>query len=175
MQIVDTIYELARTNKLIKGFRYAKPSEKGAGSDSYPLVWLDDPISGQTTSGPPNKLAVLRQTINVDFLGIPADDADVLAVQTAAYLTGLSFAEKLKDGLDSFTWLSLREYYDDNAAGIRFTFYLTGANPVNRCGDFFDPAKQFDVTPLLPKFLVNNPDGCAIFNDKGTLPNFTLE
>lgn len=178
MQIVDLLYDIARQHKLVKGFRYGKPSEKGAGSDTYPLVWVDDPFNGQTLSNAVVKLGIIRDSINVDFLGLPADDNDVLNVQKAAFMTALSFAEKIKStpgyGVDGFSYITLREYYDDAAAGVRFTFYVTGANPINLCGDFFDPNKELITASLLPDFTTKHPDGCAIFNDKDTLPNFRV-
>lgn len=172
MQIIDILYDLARQHKLIKGFKYGKPSEKGAGSDKYPLTWVDDPISGQT-SGPANgPLAIIRQTVNVDILGLPQDDSEVLTVQSTAYLIGLSYAEKIK--ATSFSWVTLRNYYDDDAAGVRFTYTVQGVNPINLCGDFFDPDKQLSIDELLPNFVADNPDGCAVFSDNKTLPNFSV-
>lgn len=178
MQIVNLFYEIARQHKLVKGFRYGKSYEKGAGSDIYPLVWLDDPILGQSAS--PN---TVRLTVNVDFLGIPKDDADVVAVQTAAYLVGLSFNEKIKelnaafatkDKTESFNFITLRNYYDDDAAGVRFTFTLIGPNPSDLCVDYFDPDKQLEKLKPLPEFKTDNPNGCAVFSDKPGLPNFEV-
>lgn len=178
MQIVDTFYDMARQHKLIKGFKYGKPSEKGAGTDLYPLTWVDDPINGQTVASATVKLGLIRQSVSVDILGLPADDNDVLAVQKAAYVVGLSYAEKLKEyagvTIDSFSWITLRDYYDDNAAGVRFTYYVNGANPINLCGDFFDPTKEFNKESLLPAFVADHPDGCAVFNNNKTLPNFRV-
>lgn len=178
MKILNIFYELARQHKRVKGFRYNKAYEKGAGNDSYPLVWVDDPITGQTLSA-----GVLRYTINVDFLGLPLEQVEdqVAAIQAQAFNTGLSFAERLRStkalsgfGLDGYNFVSLRNYYDDNAAGYRFTFYVVGPNPVDRCAEDFDEAKVMEGLKVLPDFLTDNPDGCAIFNDKKTLPNFSL-
>lgn len=178
MQIVNLFFELARQHLYIKGFRYGKTYEKGAGSDIYPLTWVDDPINGQSAND-----ATLRHIVNVDFLGIPKDNAEVEAVQSAAYLAGLSFKEKIrelnrkgdiKENVESFGYITLRDYYDDNAAGCRFTFTLIGPNPVNRCADYFDPAKKLDKSKPLPDFKTDNPNGCAVFNDKKGLPNFSI-
>lgn len=177
MQIVDFIYNLAREHKRIKGFVYGRAYNKGAGQDMYPLVWLDDPILG--TSEGDN---VIRYTLNIDVLGIPEDaPADTLTVQDAAFTAGLSIIEKIKQirytsgfSVDSFSFISLSDYYDDNAAGQRFTLSIKQANPVDRCADDFDPTKQFTSLKGLPSFLVANPDGCAIFSDVPTLPNFKI-
>lgn len=174
MEIVDFIYNLAREHKRIKGFAYGRTYEKGAGNDFYPLVWLDDPITGVSEGD-----NMIRYTLNIDVLGIPENDTEVLTVQDAAFSAALSIIEKIKQtrkttqiSLDSFSFISLRDYYDDNAAGHRFTVVLKQANPTDRCADDFDPDKQFGKLSGLPSFLVNNPEGCAVFSDVATLPNF---
>lgn len=175
MQIVNFFYELARQHKQIKGFIYGKSYEKGAANEAHPLLWLDDPIYGQSVN------QTLQYTVNVDILGIPENDEDVLDVQTAAFNAGLSIAEKIKQtrtqtgySIDGFSFVSLRDYYDNNAAGFRFTYTMVQANPVNRCAEDFDPSKQFPKVDALPDFKVENPDGCAIFSDKTGLPNFKI-
>lgn len=173
MEIVNIFYELARQHKQIKGFRYGKATDKGAGTDIYPLSWVDDPISGQAPTE-----AVLRYTVNVDILGVPEDDNDVQEVQGQAFLVGLSFREQFKAlaplgyRVESHSFISLRQYYDDNAAGYRFTYFIVGPNPINRCEINYDPNKQLTDINLLPDFKTENPNGCAVFNDKTGLPNF---
>lgn len=175
MQVVSLLYELSRQHKQIKGFVYGKGYEQGAANEAYPLVWLDDPVYGQSV----NK--VLRYTVNVDILGIPENEANVLDVQSSAFLVGLSFVEKIREmqavtgfGVDGFAFLSLRDYYDNNSAGFRFTYTLTQANPINRCGDFFDPQKEFVRAEAMPEFMVEHPGGCVVFNDKTGLPDFKI-
>lgn len=175
MQIVNFFYELARQHKQINGFFYGKAYEKGAANEAHPLIWLDDPIYGQNVN------QTLSYTCNVDILGIPEDDEDVLDVQTAAFNVGLTLSEKIKQvyqstgfKVDGFTFVSLRDYYDNNAAGYRFTYTIVQANPVNRCNDSFDPSKQFPKINALPDFKVENPDGCAVFSEKTGLPNFKI-
>lgn len=175
MQIVNLFYELARQHKQIKGFVYGKGYEKGAANRAHPLLWVDDPLYGQSVN------QVLQYTVNVDILGIPENDKDVISVQTAAFNVGLTLAEKIKKtqpktgfSVSGFTFLSLRDYYDDNAAGFRFTYTIVQANPADRCADEFDPQKQFPQVNALPDFEVSHPDGCAVFNDKTGLPNFKI-
>lgn len=176
MQIVNLFYELARQHKKINGFFYGKTYEKGAANEAHPLLWLDDPVYGQSVN------QTLQYTVNVDILGLPANDKEVLDVQTSAFNVGLSIAEKIKQAkeprgfsVDSFTFLSLRDYYDNNAAGYRFTYTLKAVNPVDRCADDFDPSKEFPKIDALPEFNLENPDGCAVFNNKNGLPNFKLK
>lgn len=176
MQIVNFFYELARQHKRIKGFTYNKAYQKGAGNSMYPLLWLDDPIAGQLVGA-----NVIRWTVNVDVLGLPGKDDEVTTVQAAAFDAGLSIIERIKNtrattgvGIDGFNFVSLRDYYDDGAAGYRFTMYLNQANPVNRCAEDFDPAKTFPAMAKLPDFNVDHPEGTAVFTDGRGLPNFTL-
>jgi hypothetical protein len=175
MQIVDLFYELARQHKLIRGFYYGKAYEKGAANEAYPLLWLDDPIYGQSVN------QAVQYTVNVDILGIPKDEKDTVNVQTEAFNTGLSIVEKIRQSriqtgysVGAFNFVSLRDYYDDNAAGFRFTYTVIHANPVNRCAEDFDPSKQFGKADALPHFEVDNPEGCAVFNDKPGLPDFKI-
>lgn len=182
MEIVNLFYELAQQHRQARGFVYGKAYEKGSGNDRYPLVWLDDPISGTAYNGTGEAGRVLQYTVNVDFLGIPDSAAQVLEVQGAAFDMGLAFFEKFKQtrgvtGISSsgFSFISLRDYYDDNAAGYRFTFTILQANTVDRCGDFFDPAKTFPAVKNLPDFTTEHPDGCAVFSDSDSLPNFRVQ
>jgi hypothetical protein len=178
MDIVNLFYELARQDKTARAFVYGKAYEKGSGNDLYPLVWLDDPILGNAfAAAEPGR--VIQYTANVDFLGIPVNDSEVLSVQSAAFEMGLAYFDKIKQtrpvtgfGGAGFAFVSLRDYYDDKAAGFRFTFTLNQANPIDRCKEFFDPAKTFPGISTLPDFATENPDGCAVFSDSNTLPNF---
>jgi hypothetical protein len=177
MQIVNFFYELAKQHEQVRGFRYGKPGDKGAGRDAYPLVWLDDPILGQATGTG----ATVQYTANVDFLGIPANEAEVPTVQAAMLLIGLDFVERIKQvrqtsgfSTERFSFITLRQYTDDDAAGVRFTFGINQANPVNRCAENFDPSKVFPTVQALPAFDVDAADGCAVFTDKKGLPNFTV-
>lgn len=174
MTVVNIFYELARTNKTVRGFQYKKAYEKGAGNDMYPLVWLDDPIIARSAP----RLEQIEYTANVDFLDIPETDADVERIQSEAQIIGLAFIERMREkytmlgSITAFNSITLRNYYDDNAAGQRFTFTLVLANPVDRCAEYFDESKVFDLKTGLPEFSVDHPSGCAIFSD--ILPKFDV-
>lgn len=172
MVIVNLFAELARKQKKINAFYYG--GQRGAGNSVYPLTWLDDPISGRSASA-----TAIAYTVNVDILGKPKTEAEIPAVQAEAFTVGLSYLEYIKNNItgvtvESFNFISLREYYDDDAAGFRFTFQIVQANPINLCLEYFDEEKQFTNVNTLPDFLVNNPTGCAVFTDSTALPNFEI-
>lgn len=176
MQIINFIYELAAQHKKIKSMYYGKAYEKGAGNHTYPFLWLDDPILGRSAGA-----SGIAWTLNIDLLGLPTGPADVQNVQAEAFTAGLALIQRIKDtfpahriSVDNYSFISLSEYYDDAAAGYRFTLQVTQANPLNICLEYFDPLKTFPVTSALPNFLVDNPTGCAVFSDSEALPNFEL-
>jgi hypothetical protein len=174
MQIVNFWYELARQNKAVKGFIYGRNGSKGAGNEFFPLTHLDDPILGQSSGD------TLRYTCNVDILGIPDDDTTVQEVQAATFEVGLSYWQKTKDikgafRMEGFSFITLSEYTDNDAAGHRFTYTVISANPINKCIEYYDPAKQFPTIDALPDFKTDNPEGCAVFSEKGGLPNFKID
>lgn len=153
---------MAEQHKAVRGFRYGKGYAKGGTGDGYPLVWVDDPVYMQSlgTQG-------VRYTINFDVLGIPTEEGEVLEVQRAAQGVALELLEEIKErreetGVrpDGFSGVSLRDYYDDGAAGWRVTAYFIEANPVERCGERFEPGKKL-------------PTGVCW--EKPGLPNFSLE
>lgn len=175
MLIVNLFHHLARTHKVMRGFRYDRIAKKGAGTDMYPLTWLDDPVL--CTAGG-QQLNVLTYTVNVDILAIPDEGNGVEGIQQAAILAGLEYRERIDDMLgyevEDFSFITLRDYTDDDAAGARFTFRMIGANFVDLCAEPFDENKHFTEVHRLPQFSTNDASGCAIFNDKPGLPNFKL-
>ena len=174
MFLVGFFKELARQHKGLNAFYYGEAYEKGAGNAVYPLMWLDDPIYGNGNINP------LKFSVNVDFLDVPKNGATVVDVQGAMFEVGLATIEKINNDwrvtrveVSGFSFLSLRDYYDDGAAGYRFTLNLIIANPTNRCADYFDPGKQFPDFKSLPNFSTEEADGCAVFNRQ--LPNFKIK
>lgn len=177
--IVDLFYNLARQHNRVRAFFYNSDAKKGYGNEAHPLVWLDDPIYGVTISGTNSVPNVLRYTINFDILDIPEDEIGVKRVQDECFIIGLDMIEKIRKdsrksrtsfSFVSFSFITLRNYYDNNAAGVRFTLYLDHVNPANLCANDFDPSKEFDENDPLYKFDVSGAQGCAVFMDKYGLP-----
>lgn len=177
MQIVNFFYELARQQLGIRSFHYGRNAAKGVGSELMPLIWLDDPVlfGGNSATGTGD------YTVNLDIIDIPGDGKTVEWVQGACLAAGMALITKIqslkqrKFVLSRWTGISLSEYTDNKAAGWRFTFTVTAPMPVNLCADYFDPDKQFPTVENLPDFATDNPEGCAVFNDKPGLPKFSIQ
>lgn len=176
--VVDILYELAKQHLSIKSFVYDSVNEIGNGSELYPLFWLEDPILLNSTAA-----NIIRVDFNFSITEVPTNNSEVKAVQDRCFVTGLAIIEKLRElkaitGLSvvDFSAVSLRRYYDNNAAGYRFSVTVNRVNPQNLCklDEEFDPGKEFPKTDNLPKFDTDNKNGCAIFSDKPGLPKFDL-
>ncbi len=173
MEIVNLFYELARTITRLAAMIYGRTTRSGAGNEIFPLLWLDDPLLYSSRSP-----AVGAWTLNVDILGIPETEAEIASVQGEAFLTGLSLIERIRElkgvfAIESYSAVSLSDYYDFKAAGWRFTLIITRATPINLCVEYYDSDKQNHTSKPLPDFATDNPDGCAVFNPS-LLPNFKL-
>lgn len=176
--VVDILYEIAKQHLSIKSFVYDSVNEIGNGSELYPLFWLEDPILLNSTAA-----NIIRVDFNFSITEVPTNNSEVKAVQDRCFATGLSVIEKLRGLKDitsmsvvDFSAVSLRRYYDNNAAGYRFSVTANRVNPQKLCklNEEFDPSREFPKMDNLPKFDTNNKNGCAIFSDKSELPKFDL-
>lgn len=176
--IVNTFRELARTCLRIKGFQYYGHSQRGAGSEVYPLLVLDDPITANVVGN------TLQWVCNADILGIPDSDKDedIEAIQESALSVALSIYNRLVSNgrqLYGFTAIglslvSLRGYDDNNAAGYRATYTLSSANPSDRCLADWDTDKKLETPNAYPNFSTDDAEGCAEFINGTVLPNFKV-
>ena len=174
--IIDILFELAQQNKAIRAFRYDTSAENGSGSELYPLLWIEDPILANN-----NDARLLRIDFNFSITGIPDTKNRVKPIQEQCFAIGLSIIEKLRKiqhstllSVNGFSALTLRDYYDNGAAGVRFSVSANRLNPQNLChlDELFDPHKTFPATQELPCF--DTPPGCTVFPDKPGLPSFNL-
>ena len=173
--IVDTLFELARQHKAIHAFRYDASVETGTGTETYPLLWLEDPILANNYDA-----RLLRVDFNFSVTAIPETKKQVKPVQDDCFAIGLSIIEKLRRiqhctllSIISFSAVTLRDYYDNGAAGVRFSVTANRLNPQNLCrlDEHFDPHKAFPLPHDLPHFDVA---GSAVFSNKPELPSFNL-
>lgn len=189
--IVNLFYNLSKQHKLVRSFKYDRVSKgAGIGDEWHPLVFLEDPIIINSLN---LKSGVAPATINFDVLVTPQQNenksvyAETEALQSICESIALNFIAKIRDmvkeeeadGIESVvSWgiLTLKNWYDNNAVGVRVTLVLNVKNEINFCDidEHFDPEKEFDFEQYLPSYKTDEALGCAVFNDKTKLPDFEL-
>lgn len=164
--IINIFGEQARQHKAIKSFRYDRTYEMGGGKDMYPLFWLEDPITGD------NQGNIFTNSVNFSILFVPKSGESITDYQSLAFSTGLNILERIKADPTSeisikpdWTYVTLRNYYDDNACGCRFSVNFTQRNMQNLCliDEQFDMDKEFENEKSLPDFSINPADNCQTF------------
>ncbi len=190
-KIIDTFYGLSEQHKLVRSFEYNRVSKNmGTGEQLYPRVLLEDPIminEAQPTTGQ------VMTTVNFDitclphaFSNYPVRQLTEAECQNVCHQIALHFVARLRElnkdfetrnGIEvvRFSFMTLRNWGDDKAAGVRCTLRLAVDNDIQLCDldEHFDPDKEFDLGSLLDDIETDNAHGCIEFSDK-KLPNFTL-
>ena len=196
--IIRTFYNIAKEHKLVRQFKYDRLSKgSGIGEENHPLVFLEDPIYvGDSTLSDGS----VRCTVNFDVVITPqafenynTRQLSVEECQTVAHSIALNFVAKLKDisnnydeydeekyntsiKVISYSFITLRNWYDNNAAGVRCTMLITVDNPINYCDldEHFDPSKEFDLGELLQPINTDDAQGCINVSFDYKLPKITL-
>lgn len=170
-QIIEIFRKQAREHVAIKSFLYNRNYEKGSGNDIYPLMWLEDPIQGR------NLKALFSNSVNFAILLTGAESVEYY--QNLAFNIGLNIIERIKkdttiSSVNSWDYTTIRDYYDDNASGCRFSVNFNTLNQQDRCNlDLhFDENGEFSTGETLNDFNVLPSNGCEVFADK--LPTFTI-
>jgi len=171
--IVNTFREQARCHKAIRSFYYNRNYETGSGNENHPLFWLEDPIGGR------NKDNIFINSVNFSILIIPAHGDEIVTLQNLAFSIGLNIIERIKQNksqeikiLPSWSYMLLRDYYDNDACGCRFSVDFSQLNMLNLCliDEQFSDDNNFDKNEA---FDLNLPEGPEIYKDK--LPVFDLK
>lgn len=175
--IIDIFHTQARQHKALKAFYYNRNYELGSGKDHYPLLWLEDPLTGQ------NRGNVFSNSVNFSILLLPDKEHSTAKLQNLAFSMGLNIIERIKKHANElgvsvqpdWSYLTLSNYYDDNACGCRFSVNFTQANMQDLCliDEQFDADKQFEETFALKSFDVSPANNCEVFTDK--FPVFDLK
>lgn len=174
--IIEVFRTQARQHKTIRSFYYNRNYEIGSGNEPHPLFWLEDPISGR------NQQNTFTNSINFSILFVPSQGDDVQALQNLAFSIGLNILERIKHNnqspvsvLPTWTYLTLRDYYDNNTCGCRFSVELVHRNMQNLCliDEQFDSDKEFDSNQPLRNFDVSVANSCETFVNK--LPVFDIK
>ena len=188
--VIDTFYDLSKEHKLIRSFVYDRVSKgMGTGEKNYPQCFLEDPIYILDSTPLDGKVYV---TGNFDITCLPHAFSNYnvkqltevecenvchqIALNYVARLRELNKDFETRNGVEvvKFSFVTLRNWGDDKAAGVRCTVRLAVDNDIQLCDldEHFDPNKEFDLGKLLDDVDTDNAHGCVEFDYK--LPKITL-
>lgn len=187
--IVNLFYKLSEKHKLIRSFKYDRLSKgAGVGDELMPHVFLEDPLyfgNATTNSG------TIPVTINFNIVVTPqllenwGIYPSTETGQNLCHSIALNFIARLRQmikngdisyvtGIDSWNFLTLKHWYDNDADGVRCTLVIEVKNDINYCDidEHFDEEKEFDIKKYLPEIETDDASGCAVFDNK--LPKFSI-
>ena len=189
-QIVNTFYNLAEKHKLVRSFTYDRVSKKkGTGEQLYPMVFLEDPIYLNKSQPLQRQIPV---QVNVDITMLPqafnnfnVRQLTEVECQNLCHQIALSFVSKIRQDnknifdrqgleIDNYSFITLRNWGDDNASGIRMTLNLLVDSDIQLCDidEHFDPDKEFNLSDLLDDIDTDDATGCVQFDYK--LPKINI-
>lgn len=187
--IVNLFYDLSEKHKLIRSFKYDRLSKgAGVGDELMPHVFLEDPLyfgNATTNSG------TIPVTINFNIVVTPqllenwGIYPSTETGQNLCYSIALNFIARLRQmikngdisyvtGIDSWNFITLKHWYDNDADGVRCTLVIEVKNDINYCDieEHFDEEKEFDIKKYLPEIETDDASGCVVFSSK--LPKFNI-
>lgn len=189
-QIVNTFYNLAEKHKLVRSFTYDRVSKKkGTGEQLYPMVFLEDPIY-LNKSQPLQRQIPVQVNIDITMLPQAFNNFNVrqlteVECQNLCHQIALSFVSKIRQDnknifdrqgleIDNYSFITLRNWGDDNASGIRMTLSLLVDSDIQLCDidEHFDPDKEFNLSDLLDDIDTDDATGCVQFDYK--LPKINI-
>lgn len=189
-KIIDTFYELAKEHKLIRSFEYNRVSKgMGTGEKMYPQFFLEDPIyigdstplTGQTLVTVNFEVTCLPHAFsNYNVKQLTEEECQNLCHQIALHIIAKLRADnkefETRTGIEvvKYSFITLRNWGDDKAAGVRCTLQLALDNDIQLCDldEHFDPEKEFNLGNLLDNIDTDDAQGCATFDYK--LPKIKL-
>lgn len=189
-QIVNTFYNLSEKHKLVRSFIYDRVSKKkGTGEQLYPMVFLEDPIY-LNKSQPLQRQIPVQVNIDITMLPQAFNNFNVrqlteVECQNLCHQIALSFVSKIRQDnknifdrqgleIDNYSFITLRNWGDDNASGIRMTLNLLVDSDIQLCDidEHFDPDKEFNLSDLLDDIDTDDATGCVQFDYK--LPKINI-
>lgn len=137
-QIMNYIATTALKHVAVKQSKYQKRIMiNQQNNNAYMQVVIEDDPFGQyiKTSG------VYTLTLNIDVLGFPKDDTEILKIQSDAFQVAselIAYIDKDTTFMDrisvyDYSMLGISHFTDDNAAGQRVSLELVVPNPINLC------------------------------------------
>lgn len=182
-EIVNLFYKLSEKHKLIRSFKYDRLSKgAGVGDELMPHVFLEDPLyfgNATTNSG------TIPVTVNFNIVITPqllenwGIYPSTETGQNLCHSIALNFIARLRQmikngdisyvtGIDSWNFITLKHWYDNDADGVRCTLVIEVKNDINYCDtdEHFDENKEFDIKKYLPEIETDDASGCSIFSNK---------
>lgn len=189
-KIVTTFYDLAKQHKLIRSFKYDRVSKgMGTGEKLYPQFFLEDSIyinyesvlTGQTLCTINFDITCLPQAFsNYNVEQLTEEECQNICHQIALHIiaklraNNREFDTRVGVEVISFSFVTLRNWGDDKASGVRCTLKVAVDNDIQLCDldEHFDPEKEFNLGNLLSDINTDDAYGCETFDYK--LPKITL-
>lgn len=137
-QIMNYIGTTALKHVAVKQYKYQKRIMiNQQDNNAYMQVVIEDDPYGQYIK----ESGVYTLTINIDVLGFPKDDTEILKIQSDAFQVAselIAYIDKDTTFMDrisvyDYSMLSISHFTDDNAAGQRLSLELVVPNPINLC------------------------------------------
>lgn len=136
--IVDYIGNIALKHIAVKSFKYQKRiMVNQQNNNSYMQFIIEDDTYLQYIK----TANVFTATFNIDIIGQPKDDTDILNVQNDALQVGAEVIQYITNddtyrnliSVYDYDFLAISHFTDDNSAGYRLSLELIIPNPVNLC------------------------------------------
>ena len=155
-QIVNYIGSVGLKHKAVKTFKYQKRSliNQQNNNGYVELIVEDNAYLQQVITQ-----NIFTATFNVDILGFPKDDTEILGIQSLCMQIAVEIMAYIeKDGtflgklsIHDYDILLVSHFTDDSSCGVRLSFELIIPNPINLCSfmDNFDENVEIVEKPTL--------------------------
>lgn len=150
-QIINYIGNTALKHKAVNTFSYKSRVLINAQNDnSYMKFVIEDNTYFQNLI----TQNIFTATMNIDILGQPNDDSEILAIQNDAFQIAVEVMAYIEQDTTFMGQLSIHDYdilfvshfTDDDSAGVRLSLEVVVPNPINLCEyqDNFDENKVIE-------------------------------
>lgn len=155
-QIVNYIGSVGLKHKAVKTFKYQKRSliNQQNNNGYVELIIEDNAYLQQVITQ-----NIFTATFNVDILGFPKDDTEILGIQSLCMQIAVEIMAYIeKDGtflgklsIHDYDILLVSHFSDDASAGVRLSLELVIPSPLNLCSylDNFDENVEIVEKPTL--------------------------
>lgn len=155
-QIVNYIGSVGLKHKAVKTFKYQKRSliNQQNNNGYVELIIEDNAYLQQVITQ-----NIFTATFNVDILGFPKDDTEILGIQSLCMQIAVEIMAYIeKDGtflgklsIHDYDILLVSHFTDDSSAGVRLSLELIIPNPINLCSfmDNFNENVEIVEKPTL--------------------------